>query len=242
MNDMTIDEMIKKFKEFHKMYEERIKEGKDVNEILDEFKNGEKSSRDRQSAKQILKFSKILSKYINEDFFENAYFYLNSLIEDCSDKYIRIDLNELNREGIFFNFLGSHLKNKHLEIDGSVGDFLGGNAENSIITVNGDAKNLAGFFMKYSEITLNGNAGDFVGENSRNSSIIVNGNSGDCVGTSAKNSKIIVNGNAGDSIGMEASNSKIYIKGNIERLPNYLDKSTEIYQMQNGIYVKVFPK
>ena len=262
MNDMTIDQMLEKFKQFHQMYEERIREGKEIGMIIDEFESTDGISTDYSpSSRKILEFSKSIEKYSDTGDFNRMGIYLSVLANASPDNEIHFDISELKEKKILIDLIGYKLKNKKLTVQGDVGDMLALHAENSIIKVSGNAGENVGLYSQYCsidvdgnsgketgfeinrcKITINGNAPGIVGFNAKNSEISINGNTGTCLGFSSQNSQIKINGNAGDDIGISARNTKIHINGEIGRLGPIIGEGTEIYQMQNGIYVKVWPE
>jgi hypothetical protein len=102
--------------------------------------------------------------------------------------------------------------------------------------------NYLGYKLQGKKITVNGNAGNRVGNYAQNSQITINGNAGKNVGFIAENSQITVNGDAGDGVGQDAKDSQICIKGTYKSLSDIIGAGTEIYKMQNGIWVRVHPK
>ena len=229
MNDMTIDQMLEKFKQFHQMYEERRKQGKDIGIITKEFE----SKRNNiffvdtdyvPSASQLLEFSKKMANQVTKEITRISGKYLSALIRACPDKEITLDLSQLNKKGILLDYLCDGLEKKTVTMNGNVGCAVG-------------------YFAENSSIVVNGNAGYGVALCAKNLNIIINGNAKSAVGDNAKYSKITINGNTEGFIGYHARNSKIYITGGIEKGSMDLAlEGTEIYQMQNGVYVRVWPR
>ena len=229
------------------------KAGKIPTEITDRY---------NPTKEQVLEFSRALVRYKDlKDFARYTADYLTALMHSSKDAEFEIDMTGLNKAGITLDRLGYELQGKKLTVNGNAGDWVGRIAQNSQITVNGDAGVSVGYDAKNSQITITGNAGDWVGAGAQNSQITVNGNAGDVVGEcaqgsqitingnagafvggSAKDSQITINGNAGNGVGYVAKDSQIRIKGTYKSLSDEIAEGTEIYQEQNGIWVRVHPK
>jgi formylmethanofuran dehydrogenase subunit C len=223
----SIDDICKGYEEF--MWKD--KSGKIPTEITDRY---------NPTKEQILEFSRALVKFKDlPDFSAHTADYLAALMHSSKDKDFVLDLTELNKTGDVLHFLGHGMKGKSLTITGNAGERVGLEAENSKITVNGNVGHLVGFDAINSDITINGNAKMFAGHSARNSRITVKKNVSPYAGYCAKDSQIIVNGNAGEEVGFEAENSKIYIKGTCKSVSKSIGEGTEIYQEQNGKWVRV---
>lgn len=113
------------------------------------------------TSKQILDFSKTLSKYKRLDSFESfTACYLTFLMHSSKDKEFKIDLTDLNNKGLILGNLGYELKGKILEINGNVGRCAGYNMLDSKLIINGDVGDSLGIFASNSKIRINGNYKD----------------------------------------------------------------------------------
>jgi formylmethanofuran dehydrogenase subunit C len=98
------------------------------------------------------------------------------------------------------------------------------------------------FVIDITELNKAGKTLDWLGLRLQGKTLTINGNAGSHVGSLAEGVRITVNGNAGSRVGFFAENSKIYIRGTYEEISDKIGQGTEVYQQQNGQWVKAHPK
>lgn len=126
------------------------------------------------------------------------------------------------------DFVGKHLSEGSITVQGSVGAYLGLGMQQGFITVNGNTGIYTGGEMRKGQITIHGNAGDFVGGalpgnkmGMRGGMILIKGNAGERLGDHLRRGTILIEGNVGDYCGSRMIAGTIAVLGQVGHYAGY---------------------
>jgi len=222
--------------DFERLLQEYDPERDDIDEIIKRY------APENIAYEDIQKFMKLeTSLEEHENFFLAFGYYINSLIERCSERKIKLDFSNYSTA---ISDIGSGLTGRSLELTASHVGFdegLANHMRNSVMRIKGYAGKDLGYDIEDCEIYVEGDTGSFVGTNMGNSLIKVSGNVSS-PGNSMRSGLIIVEGNCKDYVGHSMNNGTVVINGDLTQncLVGYAMTGGEVHL--NGKIGQISPK